>query len=549
MDPVVATLIWTVIVVLVAPVIVACVFLSERKSHPLMIPWSLPSFRRPYFLLSVDERLARRIDRKYFRLCVEIETCGEELAASVSSEKSLQKEIRHSRRHRRSQHYQEKLNSEQRRLRDGRLKELEEQMAQQQQRTKLLREKKSDLDHSLSKLYTVKQIHLSKVSTEKTLNQTEKILKKVSSAHLEDRLTRAIEIVQAREASAMKEFQDQAAKQLGSKLWDKYEKSVAEFESKVQLLESGLAQPAQPSREDAILEKAILFGQHAYSRFNNLKSSLLDAVAAADSSVTNALSRLQSRLSQAREIAASSKDLEHRLEVSIASEQDRLEQLKNNVGVDVEGGVNAISLAASMEISIQSLSLSLDSIKRRNLSIQRILSYVDAITRRLVILKMLIDALPSSSRTMNSQIVQISNSVCSFLKSFSDCEKSQDSAVPADLIFRLHELEQNSLMSYIKIAKGEAEALSPKSLDRLKRDISNITAALDLERTDAASEFEKWSGISAAAEPENEKLLLAVAENRKARCSEIIQITEQTKEVLDLTVKMTQARLSNSKAS
>lgn len=206
----------------------------------------------------------------------------------------------------------------------------------------------------------------------------------------------------------------------------------------------------------------------------------------------------------------------------------------------------AKALLPGQERSVQSLSAVLELIKTKNLSIQQTIFYVDAIVTRLSILGRLILALPIAKNSMRSQFIELSNSFSAYLQT---CTEKEIPAVPNDLVIRLHNLEQNTLMMYIKIAKGDSTDLSAKSFERLKNDVATISAALDLEKTEAAFELEKWTGISTQAEKENQSLLHVVAQNRTARCSEIIKLTEQTIEVLNVTVSMAESRAQKSKAS
>jgi hypothetical protein len=201
--------------------------------------------------------------------------------------------------------------------------------------------------------------------------------------------------------------------------------------------------------------------------------------------------------------------------------------------------------ASSLDESVRNLTAALELIKTKNLSTQQTLFYVDAIVRRLSILALLIPAIPLAKKSMQSQFIDLTNLVCVYLQTCTESQSTVVPSVPNDLVLRLNTLEQNTLMMYIKIAKGESDKLSAKSLARLKDDVATIATALELERNDAAAELEKWSGIGTFAEQEHQVLLLAVAQNRRARCSEIIKLTDQTLDVLNVTVSMTEQRASS----
>ena len=282
------------------------------------------------------------------------------------------------------------------------------------------------------------------------------------------------------------------------------------------------------------------------------KANISDMWRALDPSVDRAFRRLELHHQLAKRSAQLSMQAELEVEKSIAANQNHLKHMTeraNSTDENVHRKGYAAERIPSLEESASALSDGLKSIKIRNLSIQQTLFCIEAIVKRLSILKMLISAIPVGKSDIRNQFVDLSNSLSTYLQTCQNKASQSSNESPVNLVEKLHNLEQNALMMYIRIAKGDSTDLNAKAFDRLKSDIATISSALDLERADATSELEKWSGIAALAESDNQQLLLAVARNRTARCSEILKMTEQTLDVLNVTISLTEARTQKTKAS
>jgi len=188
--------------------------------------------------------------------------------------------------------------------------------------------------------------------------------------------------------------------------------------------------------------------------------------------------------------------------------------------------------------------------KIRNLSIQQTLFRIEAIGRRLYVIKLLISALPGSRKAEFWQYVELADALCAYVKdSFQQKNEPLGKETPVDFGQRLSALEESTLMAYIRIAKGHSPQLSARAASRFNLDLATISTVLDLERCDAKFEFDKWTSLASQALQEKQELLHAVATNRCEASAGILKMTEQSLDVLSVTISLTEARAKKTKAS
>lgn len=531
MDPVVAILIWTVIVVLIAPVIVACVFLGDRPLFPQIDLKPTPSDNRPNCRLSADERKIRELENRYGSLQRELISVRKRLALSLKAENDLRKRIA-------TIQNDEQISpvkvqefaaaDKQPRFRKKRVElgQLQELLRKQEEENRAHRLRLSVMEDETQAAYTTKQVKIAELKYAAAERAVNKTLSKSDVGGHADLIARMEKKILLREEEATRFFE---------------------------LAVAGNLKPKLPTVGMKLLLKLNGCSSFAATTIMNVNARIADFAVSVDASVSRAFDRLQLHFKQARQIADVSMSGELELEKCVVAETNQWIAMRD--ASEVEGVTDgrkayASARASSLDESVRNLTAGLELIKTKNLSTQQTLFYVDAIVRRLSILALLIPAIPLAKKSMQSQFIDLTNLVCLYLQTCTESPSAVAASVPNDLVLRLNTLEQNTLMMYIKIAKGESDKLSSKSLARLKNDVATIATALELERSDAAAELEKWSGIGTLAEQDNQVLLLAVAQNRKARCSEIIKLTDQTLDVLNVTVSMTEQRAaSKTKAS
>lgn len=294
------------------------------------------------------------------------------------------------------------------------------------------------------------------------------------------------------------------------------------------------------------LNNCSLYVSKAALTFSN---NVTDLCGTFDPNVDRAFSRLELAAKQARLTAQMVTTAELDLEDSLGAENKKLQNLMDfldsgDFSAEVKDG--AALKKTTIEESIEQLESNLGLLKQKNLTLQQSMFYVDIVIIRLSILKLLINAMPDSKKSIRQQYVDLSNSLCAYLHSSA---LSQDKGVPHDFVIRLHRLEQTALMRYIVIAKSEQEISDRKALEKLKKDVAEITGAIDAERANAVQSIERWSSMADSAENQKQEALLTVAQGRQARCSEILSLTEKTLDVLNITVAAIERRTDKSKAS
>ena len=152
-------------------------------------------------------------------------------------------------------------------------------------------------------------------------------------------------------------------------------------------------------------------------------------------------------------------------------------------------------------------------------------------------IKLLLSALPTSMKEEFVQYTTLVNDVCRYLQS-SWLREIKDPAQANAVNFadRIATLEYRSQKAYIRIAKGESRQLTTRAALRFKESVSAVIAALDLERSEQKSELDKWDLLTKKALAENKDFLHAVASNRSEQYASILKTTEQSLEVLSVTI-------------
>lgn len=534
MEPTIAILIWTVVLVLVAPVIIACVFLSSPEAI-LKISWDGDSFLKKirYYFPDTDTRNERELIGRYDRVQAFLIACRLSVSEAIDSERQIGESIeRLTKRISEAQLEtlnQSKANSDSERkiaeLKDT-LTEYKRKLTLQEVRTASMREKLVGLERETQEAYTQKQIAIAQLRAQSALKRVDKILSK-SSSHPGAALT--------------------AMAKLEKIVTEREEVAANAHALRMQKIEETFVKVDATDPEKSFVSQIRRYRYKCAERVSKARKAVTDAFRKIDPSLERAFKRLQTQLEQAHRTAQNSQNAEQGIEVLLGRERASLEQLKSR---DVKlGSADNSAQISHAEQSLAFMTDGLKVIKVRNLSIQQTLYSVDAIVRRLSILKMLISASPLSRSGMRSQFIELTNSVLAYLQHHQQNSQEDTNCPSVNLAERLHTLEQSTLMKYLQFAKSESEVLNQNLVDRLKVDVAMMSESLDFERADAYAELEKWTSVAITAEADNQQLLLAVAQTRTARCSEILKMTEQTLDVLNVTISLTEKRSKQAKAS
>ncbi|MBI2811013.1 MAG: hypothetical protein HYX67_09325 [Candidatus Melainabacteria bacterium] len=277
-------------------------------------------------------------------------------------------------------------------------------------------------------------------------------------------------------------------------------------------------------------------------RWNAGVETVTNLCIGADPDIGRAHKRLIKHLTGAQCLASASQHEEDRLDDLIKRNYLVLEKTQTlsqakELWVDVAQG------ATELQESISKL-------KIKNLVLQQTLYRIEAIVRRLDMLKLLIAALPNSHKYSSiQQYRKLTNALCKYLNEMMKQNKPPTLAnEPINFAERLSALEDSTLMAFIQIAKNNSKKLSQNAYAKLERDITAVAKSIETERISALSEFEKWNTLANEAFQDQRELTHAVASQRSDQSAAILKMTEQTLDVLSVTISIAEQRTRKSKA-
>jgi len=269
--------------------------------------------------------------------------------------------------------------------------------------------------------------------------------------------------------------------------------------------------------------------------------SLGQMIDSLDPSVEKAYRRLESQIAASNKSAELSEEVERNLELSIERLKDSSVTWQNRAKtyeLDPENPIlaNVMSRKLSVDESAAELSNALVAHKTKNLANAQVLFRVEGIARRLHFLKLMISALPETSKDDLSSLTQFIDAICSYLQNTLQDNASENGELKgaAFLSERIYLLEQNLLMKYIEFAKVKLKNLNSVGASKFAADSAAISSALGLERESSKSELLRWETVLKQAIEDNMQLLQSVAEQRIEHYSGVIRMTDQTIEVLSV---------------
>jgi hypothetical protein len=390
--------------------------------------------------------------------------------------------------------------------------------------------------------------------------ETTTSLAKLSQESLERKLAKTRSEVETKNKlieERIKEREKLAAVQLNYKfdntatqsILARMEAKVIEKERKAQALLDPNSKENEPTLWSAAEKRiwSVLYRVNDLSSVYKEKiSKAFEAIASTDSSLERAFERTRTALKTAHTISSHADALELEVEGKILEcEQLKSEWKHREEGYECDSSPaqHAAARAANYENSIVEFSASLRKLKIKNLSNKQTLFRVDAITRRLRAVKLLLHALPGGKKTESAQFADIANAVTEFLKHLSDNQSPET----VNFAERMAALENRVLMLYITLAKGPSEQLKGGRLNQFSKDTKLISDALELDRLDAMEEYEKWDAVAKQALEEDRKILQLVASERRDQSVAYIKLLTQSLEVVSTTLTLAKARQAKGK--
>jgi|AGTN01.2.fsa_nt_gi hypothetical protein len=251
-----------------------------------------------------------------------------------------------------------------------------------------------------------------------------------------------------------------------------------------------------------------------------IRNAVSAAAANADPSIDRAYDRLAEQLAAARKLMDDSFEQEAQLEQQIKEDEDKFD---------------TVDLQASLKNH-----------RRKNLATEHQLFRVDGIVRRLYMVKVLLKSLPSSGSEELLTYSNVVSDLCSFLNQTWD-GKTEVKA-PVEFAERITELEQSTLMAFVRIAKVEWHKLNDSEIGQLKTKVEDATKIIKSEMQNQSDELNKWSTRAEKAFEENKELIYFVASQRRDQCREILKVTQQSLDVLDLSLSVVEMKRKPSQA-
>lgn len=178
--------------------------------------------------------------------------------------------------------------------------------------------------------------------------------------------------------------------------------------------------------------------------------------------------------------------------------------------------------------------------RRKNLATEHQLFRVDGIVRRLYMIMILLKALPASKAEQLLQYTNVVNDLCSYLSQSWD--GITEVKAPIEFSYRITHLEHSTLMAFVRIAKVDWKTLNEAAINQLKEKAANAANIIELEKQNQSDELTKWSNLADKAFEENKELIYFVASQRRDQCKEILKVTKQSLDVLELSLAVAEKK-------
>ncbi len=281
-----------------------------------------------------------------------------------------------------------------------------------------------------------------------------------------------------------------------------------------------------PKREElAKLEK---IGTHIHS-FLNVHKKINDFAARVDPDNDRAFERLRFQFEQAVEAQEVSKKTEIKLQDDLMFMREKIVDLSAKISnLDQDKIINLSSTKTTLEASTVDLEASLNSLRRKNKANADRLFEVGLVVERLHIIRTLLRILPVTLRDNFDIFIQIVNSGCGLL-----LHDSLGNGAVEHIADRLAKLENNTLMAFIKMAKGESRKPKGRECSRFKERLNAASVELKNEREELHSHKLRWDSELLSIE-ESQVEFLAFAKYRRDRYEEVLATINQGLDVISI---------------
>lgn len=285
-----------------------------------------------------------------------------------------------------------------------------------------------------------------------------------------------------------------------------------------------------PTREE--IKKIEEFGVKINRFFNFHRifhRKINDFVARVDPDSDRAFERMRDHFRHATRAHELSKQNASDLQTTLTLMSVKISELSEKIAENNSYNVmNLTSTRTSLEASVIDLEATLNSLRRKNIANEHRLFDVALVIDRLQVIRVMLSVLPVSLRDSFDALIQIVNGGCALL-----INDSIESGVIEHIEDRLSKLEHNTMMVFIKIAKGEKQDLKGREITQFKERLQMASAALVIERKELQSHKESWDAALNSSE-ENMTELRTTATYRSYRYATLLKMIEQSIDLISI---------------
>lgn len=315
---------------------------------------------------------------------------------------------------------------------------------------------------------------------------------------------------------------------------------AVETESSQGEAETERVDSSNPSRLETEIVEAIA---SSASKIRQLMRAfdLVSVLRAVDPSIERAYDRFRGEI-----------DIVRKLTDESVSEEDELQQRIDRLNQDAELFASRATMAEELgdhDLSVLArqrmegyvgLSAKLAPIlkehRKKNFWTTHRIFRLEVVLRRLLVVKLLLSALPGSIKEELSLYLQLVNDLCLYLRrSWLPSKEDELNEEAANFEQRLSALENQTMMVFIRIARGEYKKLSSKARLRTARNARAIVQSLNLEAHQQLAEIGSWEATAREGLAEQKSLVYAVASHRRDQYHLMWKTTKQAIEVLNVT--------------
>ncbi len=239
-----------------------------------------------------------------------------------------------------------------------------------------------------------------------------------------------------------------------------------------------------PSKEE--LAKFESFGTKV-NRFFSLHRKINDLLVRVDPDSGRVFERMRVQLEQAMKAHEVSKQNEIKLKNHLLETSGKVDELSEKILSSSVPNMTITSTRTTLEASVIDLEASLSSVRRKNKANEMRLFEIGLVIERLYIIRAMLAILPVSLREFFDLFIQLVNASRALL-----VDESLGKGMIEHVEDRLAKLENDTMMVFIKMAKGESKNLQGRELVKFKERLSIAAASLTLERQELQSHKERW---------------------------------------------------------